>query len=58
MKNRTTLIFMISLMTFFTACKKSTTVQNNGIIGKWKFVEQIDGYANGGTFTWYSIPVD
>ena len=58
MKNTFTLILIISLMTFFTACKKETTVQNNDITGKWKFVEQYDGYANGGTFTWYSIPTD
>ena len=58
MKNRHTLILTIFLIIFFTACKKETTVQNNGIIGKWKFVEQYDGYANGGAFTWYSIPTD
>ena len=56
MKNRTILILTISLIALSTACKKNSAFQNNGIAGKWKFVEQFDGYANGGTFTWYPIP--
>lgn len=48
----------VLLLTLFTACKKESTVQNNGIIGKWKFVAQYDGYANGGTFTWNSVSTE
>lgn len=37
-----------------SSCKK--LVENNGIVGSWKIVEQFDGYANGGNFQWNSVP--
>ena len=55
MKSFYTLILMVALTTFVASCKKDS---NNKIVGKWKFVEQFDGYANGGTFRWYAIPTE
>ena len=44
----TTLLFLTTI-----SCKKP--VQNNGLIGNWKFVERYDGYLNGGNFRWNSV---
>lgn len=44
---------ILVLLTIFS-CKKS--VENNGLVGNWKLVEQYDGYANSGNFQWNSVP--
>lgn len=44
----------IMILIAIVSCKK--TVENNGLIGNWKLIEQYDGYANGGNFQWNKIP--
>ena len=57
MENRITLMLTIFIMTILSSCKKDKT-QNDRILGNWKLVENYDGYANGGTFTWHAVAND
>jgi hypothetical protein len=51
-------IFLLLIFTcLFASCKKETSSET-GIIGKWKLVEQYNGYANGGDFKWSPVPED
>ena len=46
----------IMILVAIVSCKK--TIENNGLIGDWKLIEQYDGYANGGNFQWNKISSD
>ena len=46
----------IMILVAIVSCEK--TVENNGLIGDWKLIEQYDGYANGGNFQWNKIPTE
>jgi hypothetical protein len=49
------LVFGMALLCFTSfSCRKS--VENNGLVGNWKLVEQYNGYLNGGNFQWKSVP--
>jgi hypothetical protein len=53
---KVSLLIFGTIILFLTtiSCKKS--VENNGLIGNWKLVEQYNGYVNGGNFQWNSVP--
>lgn len=54
MKSRLLVFGMVILSFTSFSCRKS--VENNGLVGNWKLVEQYNGYLNGGNFQWKSVP--
>lgn len=44
----------IMILVATVSCKK--TVENSGLIGKWKLIERYNGYFNGGNFQWNRVP--
>lgn len=54
MKERLAIFFIFLFLLVTYSCRKS--VENNGLTGNWKLVEEYYGYVNGGNFQWNSIP--
>lgn len=48
-------IFAALILTTFSSCKKTGSIENVGIVGKWQLKEVFDGYANGGHFHWNNV---
>ena len=46
------------ILAAISSCKKTETIENVGIIGKWQLKEIFDGYVNGGHFQWNNVSKD
>ena len=40
------------------SCNKKQSMENNGLVGKWKLIEIYNGYANGGDFSWHIVSIE
>ena len=47
---------IIAILFTTGSCKKS--IENNGLVGKWKLIKQYDGYVNGGNFKWNMVAAE
>jgi hypothetical protein len=53
-------LFILAALIFaaISSCKKTESIENVGLVGKWQLKEVFDGYANGGHFQWNNVSKD